>query len=67
MRLVLGVPGDVAVLAGDVADAKQRCFRVSDDHMRRHVAIDVHEVQSSICIECPIGHRAERLPLGGEG
>jgi hypothetical protein len=67
MRLVVGVPGDVAVLAGNVPDAGRRRFRFADDRLRRHVAIDVHDIQSSIYVECSVDHRAERLSLGGDG
>jgi hypothetical protein len=67
MRLVVGVLGDVAVLAGNVTDARRRRFRFADNRLRRHVAIDVHDIQSSIYVECSVDHRAKRLSDDGDG
>jgi hypothetical protein len=48
MRLFVGVPGNFAVLGGDVADSKQWRFRFADDREKCLVAKEVNQVQSWI-------------------
>jgi hypothetical protein len=52
MRSLVRVPHDLAVPAGDVTDAQQRSFRIANNYVRCHVAVDVHEVQSAVRVEC---------------
>jgi hypothetical protein len=52
MRSLVRVPHDLTVPAGDVTDAQQRSFRIANNHVRCHVAVNVHEIQSAVRVEC---------------
>jgi hypothetical protein len=59
--LDIGVPDVLPVLARDVADAQQGSFGASDYGMRRHVAIDVHEIQPEIGVEIALSDCTEQF------
>jgi hypothetical protein len=59
MRLNVSVTHEFAVLAGDVACPKERCFRVADYRVRRNVAVNVQEIQTAVYLERLFRHRAE--------
>ena len=51
MRSLVDVSHDFSVSSGDIADAKQGGFCVADDDVRRHVTIDLHEIQPAVRVE----------------
>jgi hypothetical protein len=51
MRPIVSQSNEVFVLSDGVEDAQQRSLGVADYTVRRDVAVDLHQIESSIDVE----------------